>query len=88
MPMLKRLCFCLGKATPKLTRDGTREESAAHPNLSVDTPAVNCHAGLVQSPLPCEYMGIDCVNKCAVQVKDQCSHTILQAKIRNFLFNA
>ena len=71
---LERLGLGLGQVATDLARDRAGEQPTAHPDASMDPPAVDRMAGLEQRPLPGEDMGVDRVDEGPVEVEDQGAH--------------
>src|SRR5688572_14981822 len=72
---LDRLCFGVRKSSTRLAGNGPREQAAAHPDASVDAPAIDWQPGLGKRALPGKYMGIDGVDQRSVEVEDQRLHS-------------
>jgi hypothetical protein len=71
---LESLCLSLGQVAPDLARDRAGEQPTAHPDPSMDPPAVDRMAAFEQRPLPGEDMGVDGVDEGAIEVEDQGAH--------------
>ena len=74
VPPLHGLDLRVVERTPDLTRDGAREEAAAHADPPMDAPAVDRHPHFGQGPLPRKDVRVDGVDQRAVEVEDQGRH--------------
>jgi hypothetical protein len=61
---------------PELSRHRSREQTAAHSNLSVDAPSLDLHPLLHERLLPSEDVSVDGVHQRAIQIENQGLHRI------------
>ena len=78
MPPLEALGLVRGQVAAKLPRDRTREQPAAHSDPPMNPPPIDRQLRLRQRPLPCEHVGIDGVDKGAIQIENQSGHNSLR----------
>ena len=69
----------VGEVVADLAADRAREQPAAHPDLAVDAPAVDCQTVFLEGLLPCEDVRVDGVHEGSVEVEDQCRHQACHA---------
>jgi hypothetical protein len=80
---LKICRFLLTEFVPKLTPSCTSEQTSAHPDPPVNTPAIDCHVRFCKRTLPREDVCIDCIDKGSIKVKNKRSHIYLQGRCEN-----
>ena len=56
--------------------DRAGEQTAAHPDASMDPPAIDRMAAFEQRPLPGEDMGVDRVDEGPVEIEDEGAHPL------------
>jgi hypothetical protein len=74
MTPLKRQHFCCVEVSAQFPCDRTREKAAAHSNSAMDEPAFDDHACFRQCLLPGKNVGVNGIDQCTVQIKDECAH--------------
>ena len=71
---LQSLGLLGGEIATKLAGDRPGEESAAHPDAAVDLPAIDRQVGFRECPLPRKDVGVNGVDKSAIQIENQRGH--------------
>jgi hypothetical protein len=74
MTPLKRLLFRCADVSAEFACDRPREKATAHSNPAMDEPGFDDQTRFRQCLLPGKDMGVDGIDECAVQIKDECSH--------------
>jgi hypothetical protein len=74
---LKGFRFLRIEVVTKFTPCRAGKQPPTHPYPPVNTPTIDCHAGFRKRALPRENMSIDCIDKCPIKVKNECSHMYL-----------